>query len=227
MQNTRRESPSPPSHHIHHTALQGPSENSKAQGSSGELCALRHTAGTRFTRWRDQAHPTTPRPGRGLDPHIHPVGRGLDPHIHPGGAALIPIFILGELGWHTSLLRGAPGTCWLGTVSLHHPRAALHFLCISQFPSPLSPRFAFILSPFLIAVSPQSSSKLLFIGVRLPNDGVLVSAAQQDESAIRIHDIFLCFWRLWVFAAVRGLSSRAVWLLSAERRLHACSSQVL
>ena len=98
MQNARRESPSPPSHHIHHTALQGPSENSKAQGSSGELCALRHTAGTRFTRWRDQAHPTTPRPGRGLDPHIHPFilgGAASIPIFILGGAASIPIFILG------------------------------------------------------------------------------------------------------------------------------------
>ena len=79
-------------------------------------------------------------------------------------AASIPIFTLGGLGWHTSLLQGAPGTCWLGTVSLHYPRAALHFFCISQFPSSLLPCFAFILSPFLIAVSPQSSFKLLFAG---------------------------------------------------------------
>lgn len=219
MQNTRRESPSLSSHPIHHTALQGPSENPEAQGSSGELCALRHTAGTRFTRWRDQAHPTTPRPGHSLDSHIHPFilgGAPRSPYSSWGARPRSPYSSWGD--W-----AGTPPSCGepRALAGLHHPRAALHFFCVSQFPSPLLPCFAFILSPSLIAVGPQSSFKLLFIGVRLPNDGVSVSAAQQDESAIRIHDIFLCFWRLWVFAAIRGLSSRAVRLLSAEHRLHA------
>ena len=101
----------------------------------------------------------------GLDPpHAQPGGTGLA-HLPPAGSPGLPLI--------RSHLSPPPQG---------RPPFRLHF-SIPFFPLTCS---AFILSPFLTAVGPQSSFKLHLTGVKLLKDVVSVSAAQQSESAIHI-----------------------------------------
>ena len=116
---------------------------------------------------------------------------GLDPpHAQPGGTGLAHLPLAGSPG--LPLIRShlsPPPQGRLSLIRSHlspppqgRPPFRLHF-SIPFFPLTCS---AFILSPFLTAVGPQSSFKLHLTGVKLLKDVVSVSAAQQSESAIHI-----------------------------------------